>query len=162
MSDRANDAAQEVESAREAFEREFERFARFIGADSSSVQLSLTEAQAELRALSDLRTKHLGKKSAIAGSKKLIGRVPPEERASFGQLVQQTEAAITASLDQADQSLKSLIEAARIARERIDVTLPGHRPRQGHLHPITLMRQRIEDIFVSLGYAVEDDREIET
>jgi phenylalanyl-tRNA synthetase alpha chain len=40
--------------------------------------------------------------------------------------------------------------------------MPGRRPRPGHLHPITLMRERIEDIFVSLGYAVEDDREIET
>ena len=42
------------------------------------------------------------------------------------------------------------------------MTIPGRRPRRGHLHPITLLRERIEDIFVSLGYAIEDDREIET
>lgn len=162
MSDRANDPAQEVTAAREAFEQEFERFARFIDGDAARVRLNLPEAEADRRALSELRARHLGKKSVIAASKKFIGRVLPEERASFGQLVQQTEAAITASLDQADQFLKSIIEDARIQRESVDVTLPGRRPRQGHLHPITLMRQRIEDIFVSLGYAVEDDREIET
>ncbi len=58
--------------------------------------------------------------------------------------------------------LKDIIETARIERERLDVTIPGRRPRRGHLHPITLLRERIEDIFVSLGYAIEDDREIET
>ncbi|MFL6332084.1 MAG: phenylalanine--tRNA ligase subunit alpha [Pyrinomonadaceae bacterium] len=42
------------------------------------------------------------------------------------------------------------------------MTLPGRRPRRGHLHPITLLRQRIEDIFVSMGYAVEDGPEVET
>ena len=150
---------QAVETAREAFEREFERFARFTGA---SADVSLKEAEAEQRALGELRTKHLGKKSAIAAAKKLIGKVAPEERASFGQLVQQTEAKISDSLVSVEEALKAQIERVRIARESIDVTIPGRRPRPGHLHPITLMRQRIEDIFVSLGYAVEDDREIET
>jgi len=40
--------------------------------------------------------------------------------------------------------------------------MPGRRPRPGHLHPITLMRERIEDIFVSLGYAVEMIARFET
>jgi phenylalanyl-tRNA synthetase alpha chain len=92
----------------------------------------------------------------------LIGRVPAEERASFGQLVQQVEAAITRQIEEAENALASFINKARQERERIDVTLPGRRPRRGHLHPITHVRQRIEDIFVSLGYIVEDDREIET
>lgn len=150
---------QQVEDARLAFTSEFERFAN-LGTNDSA--LSLPEAEAGQRAIADLRTRHTGKKSAIAGCKKLIGRVPAEERAGFGQLVQRTEADITQSLDTAEEKLKSIIEAARTARESIDVTIPGRRPRPGHLHPITLMRQRIEDIFVSLGYIVEDDREIET
>lgn len=150
---------QEVESDREAFEREFERFARF---NDSVATVALSEAVAEQRALADLRTKHLGKKSAIAAAKKLIGKVAPAERASFGKLVQHVEAAIVDSIDRVEGILKTQIETAQIARESIDVTIPGRRPRPGHLHPITLMRQRIEDIFVSLGYAVEDDREIET
>ncbi|HEY5839017.1 MAG TPA: phenylalanine--tRNA ligase subunit alpha [Pyrinomonadaceae bacterium] len=162
MSESANAPAKEVEAAREAFEREFERFARFIGSAASPMRLTLSEAEGEQRALSELRTRHLGKKSPIASAKKLIGRVSPEERAGFGQLVQKTEAAFTQSLDDVEAALKAIIEAARTARDAIDVTIPGRRPRQGHLHPVTLMRQRIEDIFVSLGYAVEDDREIET
>jgi len=151
-----------VETARKAFEREFERFVRFTGTADTQISLGLSEAEDEQRALAELRTRHIGKKSAIAASKKLIGRVQPEERASFGQLVQQTEAAMSKSFDEVEERLKTLIDAARTERETIDVTMPGRRPRTGHLHPVTLMRQRIEDIFVSLGYAVEDDREIET
>jgi phenylalanyl-tRNA synthetase alpha chain len=149
-----------VESARKAFEQEFERFVRFT--DTSAPVLSLADAETEQRALADLRTRHMGKKSALAACKKLIGKVAPDERAAFGQLVQQAEAEITERVTTADETLNSLLQSARRERDRIDVTLPGRRPRQGHIHPITKLRERIEDIFVSLGYAIEDDREIET
>ena len=152
----------QVEAARKAFEQDFERFARFIGDPSGLSELDLESAVVEDRALGELRTRHLGKKSALAATKKLIGRVLAEERAAFGQLVQATEAALVQSLDQAEQNLKTHIENERTARESIDVTMPGRRPRSGHRHPITLMRERLEDVFVALGYAIEDDREIET
>ena len=135
---------------------------RFSNIEALGRAVYLSEAEKQLKDLLDVRTKFLGKKSEFASLKKSIGRVAAEGRASFGQLVQQTEAIMTASIDEAEQSLKNHIEAARTARETIDVTMPGRRPRAGHLHPITLMRQRIEDIFVALGYAVEDGREIET
>ncbi|MFN2491785.1 MAG: phenylalanine--tRNA ligase subunit alpha [Pyrinomonadaceae bacterium] len=151
-----------VEAARKAFEQEFERFAGFRANSSGLNHLSLERAEQEQRALADLRTRHLGKKSAFAATKKMIGQIVPEERALFGQLVQQNEAEITNEIHQAQQALTRLIELARTLRERIDVTLPGRRPRRGHLHPITIIRERIEDIFVALGYAIEDGREIET
>jgi phenylalanyl-tRNA synthetase alpha chain len=156
-----NDPKQIVEAARQAFERDFERFDSF-GTSALTKPLTFPELEAEKRALAELRTRHVGKKSSIAAAKKLIGRVPPDQRADFGQLVQQTEASITQKIEVAEASLNTLIEAARTERDSIDVSIPGRRPLAGHLHPITLMRQRIEDIFVSLGYAVEDDREIET
>jgi phenylalanyl-tRNA synthetase alpha chain len=153
---------QQVEAANKAFEQEFERFARFTGDSSGLSGLDLEGAIAEEKALAELRTRHLGKKSALAATKKLIGRVPADERAAFGQLVQATEAALLEALDNAAQSLKSHIDQQRTARESIDVTVPGRRPRTGHRHPITLLRERLEDVFVALGYAIEDDREIET
>lgn len=152
----------QVEAARKAFEQEFERFASFAENADSLTALDLSGAQAEQRALTELRTRHLGKKSALAASKKMIGRVSAEERAGFGQLVQQNEAEITDKIERAERSVNAHLESVRTAREAIDVTLPGRRPRRGHLHPITVIRERIEDIFVSLGYAIEDGREIET
>jgi len=156
------DPAHQVEAASKAFEQEFERFARFTGDPNGLVGLTLDEAVAQERSLSDLRTRHLGKKSAFAAAKKLIGRVPSDQRAAFGQRVQSVEAGLVARFDAAESTLKQYIERQRTARESIDVTLPGRRPRRGHRHPITLLRERIEDIFVALGYAIEDGREIET
>ncbi len=156
------DPKTQVEAARKAFESDFERFASFAADPTSLRGLNLTQAEAEQRSIAELRTRHLGKKSALAASKKMIGRVAAEERAAFGQLVQQNEAHITGKIEAAEQLLNSHINLARIQRELLDVTLPGRRPRHGHLHPITILRERLEDIFVALGYAIEDGREIET
>src|SRR2546423_13926320 len=128
---------QQVKAASKAFEQELERFARFTGDSARFPGLDLESAIAEERALTELRTRHLGKKSTLAATKKLIGRVAPEERAAFGQLVQSTAAAWIELLDQAEQNFKQYIDNERTARESIDVTQPGRRPRFGHRHPIT-------------------------
>ncbi|MDT5123933.1 MAG: phenylalanyl-tRNA synthetase alpha chain [Acidobacteriota bacterium] len=178
---RNEDPKQQAEAARKAFEQEFGRFARFRPSEDAQADgdnslrdepgsaefgagefFNLNEAETALREVGELRSRHTGKKSALASVKKMIGRVAPEERAAFGQLVQQIEAEVVSRIDEYETNLKSLVERLRTERERIDVTLPGRRPRRGHLHPITILRQKIEDIFVSLGYAIEDDREIET
>jgi phenylalanyl-tRNA synthetase alpha chain len=161
MTDTEQDPSQQFEAATKAFEQEFERFVRFIEEDGMH-GLTIEQGQAEERALAELRTRHLGKKSALAASKKLIGKVPAERRAEFGQRVQAAEVCVVEKLEAAELAVKHFLETERIARESIDVTLPGRRPRRGHRHPITLLRERIEDIFVSLGYAIEDGREIET
>ena len=154
--------AQQVEAASKAFEQEFERFARFTSDLHALSNLPLEEAVAEERALSELRTRHLGKKSTLAAAKKLIGRVAPEERPAFGQLIRDFEEKLVSRVDAVELKLKTHIEEVRTAREGIDVTMPGRRPPYGHRHPITILRERIEDIFVALGYVIEDGREIET
>src|SRR5688500_11672511 len=87
-----------VEAASKAFEQEFERFAG-LALDSALPPgtlsgLSLDRAESEARDLAELRTRHLGKKSALAASKKMIGRVAAEQRRAFGQLVQRNESEI--------------------------------------------------------------------
>ncbi|MBK8467314.1 MAG: phenylalanine--tRNA ligase subunit alpha [Chloracidobacterium sp.] len=148
---------QTVEETRKAFEQEFERFA-----DLSVEGIASVDAEALLRDLNELKIRHTGKKSAFAGAMKLIGKVAPEERGNFGQFVQSVEKEIVSKIEDAESKLNEVISKAKIERERLDVTIPGRRPRTGHLHPITILRQKIEDIFVSMGYAIEDDREIET
>jgi phenylalanyl-tRNA synthetase alpha chain len=146
----------------EAFWREFERFERFRPV-SGSEGLSLREAETLLKELVDLRTKYLGRKSKINELKKQIGRIADQsERHGFGRYILYTEVGFKQPLGEAERTLENHIYNLRAERERLDVTLPGTRPRRGHLHPITLVRQRLEDIFVSMGYAVEDGSEIET
>ncbi len=142
-------------TAKAIFDKDFEKF--------SSINLqSLDEAENLQKELAELRTKHTGKKSEIAGLSRLIGQVLPEERAEFGKLIQTLIGEVNQKLDTTETTVKSYISDAKTAKEAIDVTLPSNRLRNGHLHPLTLLRQRIEDIFVSMGYAIEDDREIET
>lgn len=113
--------------------------------------------------LSALRDKYLGRKSGlITIEKKRISQLPPGQRAEFGRQVNQLSAEVERELERLEERLAQEALEAALERERIDVTLPGTRPARGHLHPITLIRQRIEDIFVSMGYSVEDGPEIET
>lgn len=169
------DLKTQADQINEAFGREFQRFERFVGdrADSGLVArlikdlqsegYSLNQAEAQLRELADLRVRFTGKKSEWAATKKKIGSVVDNlQRAEAGQYLLLTDLQITDRLEGARITLERIREALRLTRESIDVTLPGRRPRRGHLHPIALIRERIEDIFVSLGYAVEDGREIET
>ena len=149
----------QVEQIGEKFLKEFEPFVDLRNKINS---LSLSVAENLQREISEFKTKHTGKKSEIANAKKLIGRVAPEERGAFGQIVQSVEKKIVSKIEEAENNLNEFISEAKTERERLDVTLPGRRPRVGHLHPLTLLRQRIEDIFVSMGYHIEDDREIET
>src|SRR5687768_5668583 len=146
-----------VEAAREAFDRDFEKFN-----DLNPNGGGIADVELMLREVSELKVRHTGKKSALAESKKLIGKVPPEQRGEFGQFVQSIEKAIVERIESAEGLLNDLLSNAKTEAERLDVTIPGRRPRTGHLHPITILRQKIEDIFVSMGYAIEDDREIET
>jgi phenylalanyl-tRNA synthetase alpha chain len=113
--------------------------------------------------LTALRDKYLGRKSGlIAAEKKRVGALAPEERAEFGRQVNELSDEVEAEIVRLSEAFAARADAAALEREKIDVTLPGSRPRRGHLHPITLVRQRIEDIFVSMGYSVEDGPEIET
>ena len=125
-------------------------------------ELSVLEAAEEIQALSALEIEFLGKKSKLAAQLKRIGGIDPQSRREFAMHIQNLQTDIKARLAREKELREEILRRLRIERESIDVTIPGRRPRPGHLHPITLMRQRIEDIFVSLGYAVEDDREIET
>ncbi len=156
VSEFMSEEKQKVEAVRAAFAEEIQKFdASYFG----SVKVDAAVALAELNTI---RIRHTGKKSALAAAKGLVGKVAPEERGEFGQFVQSVGKEINEKLDASEATLKKLIEDAKTERERLDVTIPGRRPATGHLHPLTLLRQRIEDIFVSMGYAIEDDREIET
>ena len=147
-----------VDKIREAFDEDIRRFT-----DLESRAVIALDAEKQLSELGDLRIKYLGKKSALTAERKKIGSIDDQvSRREFAMRVQKHEQEINLWLTREEALRKEVLSRARLEQDTIDVTMPGRRPRPGHLHPITLMRQRIEDIFVSLGYVVEDDREIET
>ncbi|HKA19403.1 MAG TPA: phenylalanine--tRNA ligase subunit alpha [Blastocatellia bacterium] len=121
------------------------------------------QAVANSDALTALRDKYIGRKSGLlAAEKKRIGSIPPEERAEFGRQVNEINAEVEAEIARLAEQFAVQAQTAALERETLDITLPGTRPKPGHLHPITLVRQKIEDVFVAMGYTVEDGPEIET
>jgi len=122
----------------------------------------LEKTQAAMKDLADLDTRMLGKKGKVTLLGKKVGLADPGYRPVLGQRVQALKGHVEGALSTAKDNLERLKRALNEKSEALDVTLPGRRPRRGHLHPITIVRERIEDIFVSLGYAIEDGREIET
>lgn len=122
----------------------------------------LEKTQAAIKDLADLETRMLGKKGKVTKLGKMVGLADPGYRPVLGQRVQALRGHVEGALSTAKDNLERLKRTLDQKHERIDVTLPGRRPRRGHLHPITVVRERIEDIFVALGYAIEDGREIET
>lgn len=94
---------------------------------------------------------------------KELGKLSGDDRRDAGKLINDFKTLAESQLETRQEDLKKLAESAAIEREKVDVTLPGRRPNvAGSGHPIVRARQRIEDIFISMGYAVEDGPEIDT
>ncbi len=111
----------------------------------------------------ELRDRWIGRKSGLLTAEmKKLGKLAPEERREAGHILNELKDFIESEIERLQDSFAAGREAEQLIRERIDVTLPGRRITGGHLHPITLLRQKIEDIFVSMGYTIEDGPEIET
>jgi phenylalanyl-tRNA synthetase alpha chain len=120
------------------------------------------ESVADLRSLEDLKNKYLSRKSGLLTLQlQNVRNVPTAERAEFGRVANEVKASVEGALELLRQKISDTEASAALERERLDVTLPGNRRRIGHRHPLTVARQEIEDIFVSMGYTVEDGPEVE-
>ena len=112
--------------------------------------------------LEELRVRYLGRKSALTQVLRSIGELPPEERGPVGQGANRVRQALEGLIEAKDAELGSAELQRRLAEDRIDVTLPGDPPLPvGHLHLISQIRRRMEDIFVGLGFSVLEGPEIE-
>ena len=119
------------------------------------------EAADNLDALDQIRVSYLGKKGELTSLLKTLGTLPAEERKSAGQDINRAKQEVQQALEARKESLKAAALQAKLASERIDVTLPGRGQSTGGLHPVTRTMQRIEGLFSQLGFAVEQGPEIE-
>ncbi len=91
-----------------------------------------------------------------------LGALSKEEKPKVGQRGNEVRQSIQAAHDERKQSLDRAELDARLATERIDVTLPGKGIELGHLHPLTQIKREIIEVFYGLGYTLEDGPEVET
>ncbi|MEN9659027.1 MAG: hypothetical protein RL571_2492 [Pseudomonadota bacterium] len=133
-----------------------------------NVQAILEKGLAALNATNDpnelenAKAQFIGKQGEISALLKQLATLPPEEKKSFGAIVNQAKQAFEASLNARRESIAQDKLAKQLAAEVLDITLPGRGLAAGGLHPVTLVRQRIETLFHSMGFAVADGPEIET
>src|SRR5262245_42743218 len=115
------------------------------------------------KSLEDIRNRYLSRKSGLLTLElQNLGKLPKDDRAEFGRVANQIKVRIEAALETLQTSFDEQEKRTALEREALDVTLPGNRRRVGHRHPLTIVRKEIENIFISMGYTVEDGPEIET
>jgi phenylalanyl-tRNA synthetase alpha chain len=125
------------------------------------------EAQAQVRAcaslaaLDELRVHWLGRKGVLTEQLKGLGALNPAERPAAGARINEAKAKMQAALETRRAELEQSSIAHKLAAGGLDVTLPGRGEATGAIHPITRVRQRIEELFRHAGYEVLEGPEVE-
>jgi phenylalanyl-tRNA synthetase alpha chain len=127
-----------------------------------SRSLARIASAASAEELEAVRVEVLGRKGALTLAGKEMGKLTPEERKAFGMRLNAAKQELEQKLEARKEEFGRSALAARLESEWIDLTLPAQGPRRGHLHPITRLQRELEELFVSLGFAVLDGPEVET
>ncbi len=115
----------------------------------------------DLAALKQVRIDHTGDRSPLALANREIGALPPQARKEAGQRVGQARGALNGAIAARQQVLEAEHEERMLVEETVDVTLPWDRAAPGARHPITMLSERIGDIFVAMGWEVAEGPAIE-
>lgn len=116
----------------------------------------------DLRALEDLRVEFLGRKSELIEILKGLKDLAEEEKRRLGPAANELRQKVEALIEQKKSVLRESALTQMMESERIDVSAPAKKIIHGHLHPLTLMRRKIEEIFQSIGFEIAEGPEIET
>jgi len=108
-----------------------------------------------------LRVHYLGKKGVLTEQLKQLGGLSSEDRPRVGQWVNDAKEILQEALQARKQELENALRQERLARETIDVSLPGRGVRLGGRHPVSRTLERLEGLFATLGFEVADGPEIE-
>lgn len=121
-------------------------------------ELAACSDEASLRAWNN---KYFGKTGEIASALKEVGKLPPDQRKTYGQEANRVKETLTTAFDAALTRSKEQALEQSLASEKIDVTLPGRPVQRGRLHVATQIMRQITSIFADLGFQIYRSREIE-
>jgi phenylalanyl-tRNA synthetase alpha chain len=112
--------------------------------------------------LETLKVKYLGKKGPIQALMLSLKNCTPEERPQFGKIINDLKEELLSHCDNSLARVKLEEQNVRLESEWLDATLPGRRPSQGRLHPITTALNRIVDILIGMGFSVQLGPDVDT
>lgn len=119
------------------------------------------EACGDVSELNQLRVLYLGKKGPIQEVMGMMKNLSKEERPLFGQQVNEVKNALSSAIDARRILLEEKEMNEKLERDRIDITLDGYQSKIGTIHPLILVQQELEDLFIGLGYSVAEGPEVE-
>jgi phenylalanyl-tRNA synthetase alpha chain len=123
--------------------------------------LDSAEASATVASLDQVRVKFLGKKGLLTEQLKRLGGLPIDERPPVGKLVNDAKQALQEKILARKANIETASRLRRVESETLDVTLPGRGVRLGGRHPITRTLERLEALFIQMGFGLADGPEIE-
>ncbi|MBI5163854.1 MAG: phenylalanine--tRNA ligase subunit alpha [Magnetospirillum sp.] len=123
--------------------------------------LAAVAAADSLDALEAARVAALGKKGSISGLMATLGKMDAEARKAAGAALNAVKDEVAAAIAAAKGGLEAKALDARLARERVDVTLPARPEAEGRVHPIAQVMEEIAAIFANMGFEVAEGPDIE-
>ncbi|WP_129661966.1 phenylalanine--tRNA ligase subunit alpha [Rothia uropygialis] len=146
-----NDPEQGLERVREAFT-----------AEVSQALESIENRTPDFEALKHVRLRFTGEKSGVSAANRQMRSLSNQHKKEIGKLLGQARGRITQALEARNEVLENEHAERILVEESVDVTAgSGHR-RIGGRHPVTLLQEQAADIFVSMGWEVEDGPEVES
>jgi phenylalanyl-tRNA synthetase alpha chain len=118
-------------------------------------------AAADLDELKAARLAHAGDRSPLALANREIGALPPQAKAEAGKRVGLARGTVREALERRQVELEEERDARVLVEEAVDVTLPYGRRPAGARHPLTTLQERVEDVFVAMGWEVAEGPEVE-
>ena len=119
------------------------------------------EAAADPAALENAKARYLGKAGVLTAELKALGTLPADTRKEMGARINAAKTELEAALDARRESLANAKLEKQLASDALDVSLPGRGAGTGGLHPLSLVLERVESLFATLGFEVADGPEIE-
>ena len=112
--------------------------------------------------MKQIKIDYVGDKSPLAKANQLLASLEQVQRAEFGKLIGAARAEINQAFEKKNIELSAARDSQALLTEKVDVTLPGRRTLKGGLHPLTILTNEINDLFIGLGYKVAEGPELES
>lgn len=121
-------------------------------------QISLVE---DTNQLNELKVNYLGKKGKVQELSSHMKELNNDEKKDFGKNLNELKVHVNEELDKVRRELSKKELEEKLAQEKIDTSLPATKLPNANLHPLTIVRREIEEIFISMGYDVLEGPEVE-
>ncbi|WP_072807372.1 phenylalanine--tRNA ligase subunit alpha [Rhodococcoides yunnanense] len=132
-----------------------------LDAAAEGAEKAFAEAH-DLDDLTKVKIEHIGNKAPLALAQRALGSIPGDQKADAGKRVKIARDRVQKAFDARREVLLAERDTAILVAETIDVTLPSNRRPVGARHPITIIADQVADVFVGMGWEVEEGPEVET